>query len=76
VQHSIPRVAVLFIYNHCGNVEQMQRKLHGVRVLASDLVNPDCMPAKFCGVDAAPVLASDAGPGSLAHACGRQGLAD
>ena len=41
VQHKIPLVTLVFNNNAYGNVQQMQRNLHGNRVIATDLVNPD-----------------------------------
>ena len=41
VQHGIPLVTLVFNNNAYGNVQQMQRNLHGNRVIATDLVNPD-----------------------------------
>jgi len=41
VQHKIPLVTLVFNNNAYGNVQQMQRNLHGGRVIATDLVNPD-----------------------------------
>ncbi len=41
VQHQIDVVAVVFNDGAYGNVKRMQRELHGGRVIASDLKNPD-----------------------------------
>ncbi|HQX11478.1 MAG TPA: thiamine pyrophosphate-binding protein [Thermoflexales bacterium] len=41
VQHKIPLVTLVFNNNAYGNVQQMQKNLHGNRVIATDLVNPD-----------------------------------
>ena len=41
VKHGIPIVAVIFNDQAYGNVKRMQQDLHGGRVIASDLVNPD-----------------------------------
>ncbi|MEO6063191.1 MAG: thiamine pyrophosphate-dependent enzyme [Thermoflexales bacterium] len=41
VQHRIPLVTLVFNNNAYGNVQQMQKNLHGNRVIATDLVNPD-----------------------------------
>ena len=41
VQHRIGLVTLVFNNNQYGNVQQMQRKLYGNRVIASDLQNPD-----------------------------------
>ena len=41
VQHNIPLLAVVFSDGAFGNVQRMQRDLHGGRVIATDLANPD-----------------------------------
>ena len=41
VQHNIGVVTILFNNNQYGNVQQMQRNVHGGKVIATDLVNPD-----------------------------------
>ncbi len=41
VQHKIPLVTLVFNNNQYGNVQQMQRNVHGGRVIATDLINPD-----------------------------------
>ncbi|MFE3176913.1 thiamine pyrophosphate-dependent enzyme [Amycolatopsis sp. NPDC059090] len=41
VQHGIGLVTVVFNNNQYGNVQQMQRRVYGNRVIATDLVNPD-----------------------------------
>jgi len=41
VQHKIPLATVLFNNNQYGNVQQMQRDVHGGKVIATHLVNPD-----------------------------------
>lgn len=41
VKHNIPLVAVVFSDGAYGNVQRMQKELHGGRVIATDLENPD-----------------------------------
>lgn len=41
VQHKIPLVTLVFNNASYGNVQQMQKNIHGGRVIATDLVNPD-----------------------------------
>ncbi|MGB1251360.1 MAG: thiamine pyrophosphate-dependent enzyme [Candidatus Promineifilaceae bacterium] len=41
VQHNIGLVTILFNNSQYGNVQQMQRNVHGGKVIATDLVNPD-----------------------------------
>jgi acetolactate synthase-1/2/3 large subunit len=41
VRHRIPIVVVVFNDDAYGNVRNMQRDLHGNRLIASDLANPD-----------------------------------
>ena len=41
VQHNINVVALVFNDNAYGNVRRMQKELHGNRIIASDLHNPD-----------------------------------
>ena len=41
VKHNIPLVAIVFNDGAFGNVRRMQQELHGERVIASDLTNPD-----------------------------------
>jgi acetolactate synthase-1/2/3 large subunit len=41
VRHRIPLVVVLFNDGAYGNVRNMQKSLHGNRVIGSDLANPD-----------------------------------
>lgn len=41
VQHNIGLVTLVFNNDSYGNVQQMQKKKYGGRVIASDLVNPD-----------------------------------
>ncbi|QPF95111.1 hypothetical protein IC761_06835 [Bradyrhizobium commune] len=41
VHHNIPLVTVLFNDGAFGNVQRMQRELYGLRVIATDLTNPD-----------------------------------
>jgi len=41
VRHRIPAVFVVFNDSAFGNVRRMQKEIHGNRVLASDLANPD-----------------------------------
>jgi len=41
VKHNIPVVAVVFCDGAYGNVQRMQKELHGGRVIATDLQNPD-----------------------------------
>jgi acetolactate synthase-1/2/3 large subunit len=61
VQHRIPLVTVVFNNNQYGNVQQMQREVHGGRVIASDLVNPDFPKlAESFGVAAARVSSPQA----------------
>jgi acetolactate synthase I/II/III large subunit len=43
VRHRIPLVTVIFNDGAYGNVRNMQRDLHGNRLIASDLANPDFM---------------------------------
>src|SRR3954447_25089229 len=43
VRHRIPVVIILFNDSAYGNVRNMQKSLHGNRVIGSDLVNPDFM---------------------------------
>ena len=40
VQYNIPVIAVVFVDGAYGNVQRMQRELHGGRVIATDLTNP------------------------------------
>ena len=54
VRHKIPLIAIVFNDNAFGNVRRMQLEVHGNRVIASDLVNPDFMGlAASFGIDAA-----------------------
>lgn len=41
VQHKIGLVTIIFNNNQYGNVQQMQKRVYGNRVIATDLVNPD-----------------------------------
>jgi acetolactate synthase-1/2/3 large subunit len=41
VRHRIPIVVVVFNDSAYGNVRNMQKSLHGNRVIGSDLANPD-----------------------------------
>ena len=41
VRHAIPVVAVVFNDGAFGNVRRMQEEVHGHRVVATDLANPD-----------------------------------
>ena len=41
VRHRIPLVVVIFNDGAYGNVRNMQRDLHGNRLIGSDLANPD-----------------------------------
>jgi len=41
VQHRIPLVTIVFNDGAFGNVQRMQKEIHGNRVIASDLTNPD-----------------------------------
>ncbi len=41
VRHRIPLVSVVFNDSAYGNVRRMQQELHGNRIIASDLTNPD-----------------------------------
>lgn len=41
VQHQINTVTLVFNDNAYGNVRRMQKNLHGNRIIASDLHNPD-----------------------------------
>jgi acetolactate synthase-1/2/3 large subunit len=41
VQHRIGVVTLLFNNNRFGNVQNMQQRVYGNRVIASDLHNPD-----------------------------------
>jgi len=41
VRHKIPLVSVVFNDGAYGNVRRMQQELHGNRIIASDLTNPD-----------------------------------
>ncbi|MFI4996925.1 MAG: thiamine pyrophosphate-dependent enzyme [Hyphomicrobiales bacterium] len=43
IRHRIPAVFVVFNDNAFGNVRRMRQEMHGNRVLASDLANPDFM---------------------------------
>jgi acetolactate synthase-1/2/3 large subunit len=43
VRHRIPAVIVLFNDGAYGNVRNMQKSLHGNRLIGSDLANPDFM---------------------------------
>jgi acetolactate synthase-1/2/3 large subunit len=43
VRHRIPIVVVVFNDGAYGNVRNMQKNLHGNRLIASDLANPDFM---------------------------------
>src|SRR3954462_10762322 len=43
VRHRIPVVIILFNDSAYGNVRNMQKSLHGNRIIGSDLVNPDFM---------------------------------
>jgi acetolactate synthase-1/2/3 large subunit len=41
VQHQIASVTIVFNNGSYGNVQQMQKRVHGGRVIATDLRNPD-----------------------------------
>ncbi|MBI5876039.1 MAG: acetolactate synthase [Chloroflexi bacterium] len=41
VQQRIPLVAIVYNNNQYGNVQMMQKSMHGGRVIATDLHNPD-----------------------------------
>ena len=41
VRHRIPLVVLIFNDSAYGNVRNMQRDLHGNRLIGSDLANPD-----------------------------------
>jgi acetolactate synthase-1/2/3 large subunit len=43
VRHGIPVVIILFNDSAYGNVRNMQKSMHGNRVIGSDLANPDFM---------------------------------
>ncbi len=64
-QHNIPVVAVVFNDGAYGNVRRMQEELHGGRVIASELKNPDFVAlAESFGIGARRVD----GPEGLAEA--------
>jgi len=72
VRHRIPAVFVVFNDNAFGNVRRMQQEIHGNRVLASDLANPDFLRL----ADSFGIAASRArDPGELRAAL-EQALAD
>lgn len=41
VRHNISAIGVVFVDGAFGNVQRMQRELHGGKVIATDLTNPD-----------------------------------
>ncbi len=61
VQHRIPLVTVVFNDGAFGNVQRMQKELHGNRVIATDLTNPDFVKlAKSFGARGVRVTTPDA----------------
>lgn len=61
IRHDIPLIAVVFNDGAYGNVRRMQKELHGNRVIATDLTNPDFVAmARSFGVEATRVHTPDA----------------
>ncbi|MGL4288471.1 MAG: thiamine pyrophosphate-dependent enzyme, partial [Phreatobacter sp.] len=60
VRHDIPLIAVVFNDGAYGNVRRMQKEIHGNRVIATDLTNPDFVAlARSFGVEATRVDTPD-----------------
>ncbi|MBN8944784.1 MAG: acetolactate synthase [Rhizobiales bacterium] len=73
IRHDIPLIAVVFNDGAYGNVRRMQKELHGNRVIATDLANPDFVAmARSFGVDAERVQTPDALRAAVAAAAERR----